>query len=158
MSTYKYFLAAIDHPLCEPIFRNLFEEQEPVIWFEFKGNLNNFVPENHPHYDVECEKSISGYVYDHTKYTELNYFESWGMGSDPFEYEYWEEIKDYFKKNGPLIRIDHHILKPALDRMLKYSPSDSYPKGKFAAGDYTLREIYGWMLDNYDRYCYHYVY
>jgi hypothetical protein len=151
MSSYHYHLAAIDNILCEPIFRNLFEEQKPVIWFEFTGNLNDYVPENHPHYDIECEKSISGYVYDHTDKQDLEYFELWGP-IEPFEYEWWQDITEYFKKNGPLVKIDKK-LKDDITKILKYSDGTWVSKP-----GYMIMAIYEFIIDNYGRYCYHYVY
>ena len=39
MSDYEYHLVAVPKILCEPIFRNVFKEQEPKIWFEMEGDL-----------------------------------------------------------------------------------------------------------------------
>lgn len=149
MSNYHYHLVALPHILNEPIFRNLFEEQEPKIWFEMKGSLNDYVPEGHPHYDIECEKTISSYIYEQTKNHDLEYFELWGT-IEPFEYEWWQDMRKLFGNN--LVKIDKE-LKDNIKRILKYSDGTWVSKP-----GYMIMELYEFIIDNYGRYCYHYVY
>lgn len=156
MSDYDYRLVAIK-PEHKEIFECMFNSgQEPSWFLDYKGGVNEFAPEwneeLYQKYETDKDRDNPIVTFVEKETVELEYFtlySSWY--ADPFEYEWWIEIKEYFRKNGPLIKIDKQLKEHIKGIM-------SYEDKKLATASYMMMEIYEFIIDNWGGFCYHYVY
>lgn len=153
MSNYHYHLVAIK-PEHKEIFDDLFQTQDPAEYFNYRGGINEHIDWNEDLYqqyekDSDHDNPIVPFVKENT--VDLEYFKLYGGIYDPFEYEWWNEIRDWFGKDLKPIDKD---LKDKLKDLLTY---DNKEKSD-ATDDWYLKKIYEFIIDNWGGYCYHYVY